>query len=106
MIQDYGRKRQRVIEAICEEWGFAETYGKGTLDSEVVYNRLLLLGEGNGFEKGDMNAILTALRMTRLINGLRAQDRGEREAIERHGGMIITGVASRLCQGYRRQERR
>jgi hypothetical protein len=97
MIQDYGRKRQRVIEAIREEWKIAQTGDGGTLDSEVVYGRLL--GEGESLEEGDMDAILTALRMTRLIKGTRFQDREGREAIGRHGGMVITGIASQLYQG-------
>ena len=96
MIQNYTRKRQRVIEALCAEWKLAESYGRGTLDSEVVYRRLL--GEGESIEKGDMNAILTALRMTRLISGLRTQEREDQEAIERHGGMVITRVGHGLCQ--------
>jgi hypothetical protein len=96
MIPDYPRKRQRVIEALCVEWELAQGSGSRTLDSEVVYKRLL--GEGEVIEKGEMNAILTALRMTRLINGLRGQERKDLEAIERHGGMVISGVAPGLCQ--------
>jgi predicted DNA-binding transcriptional regulator len=96
MIPDYPRKRQRVIEALRAEWKLAQSSGSGALNSEVVYKRLL--SEGEVIEKGEMNAILTALRMTRLINGLRSQERKDLEAIERHGGMVITGVAPGLCQ--------
>jgi hypothetical protein len=56
MNSDTGRKRSRLIQVICEEWLEAQEY-PGTLDSEVVYDRLV--SEGEHFAAGEMDALLT-----------------------------------------------
>ena len=59
MSLEIGRKRSRLIQVICEEWLKAQEY-PGTLDSEVVYDRLV--SEGEHFAEGEMDALLTHLR--------------------------------------------
>jgi hypothetical protein len=59
MTSDIGRKRSRLIQIICQGWITAQEY-PGTLDSEIVYDRLL--SEGEHFAEGEMDALLTHLR--------------------------------------------
>ena len=92
MNSDTDRKRSRLIQVICEEWLEAQEY-PGTLDSEVVYNRLV--SEGERFAEGEMDALLTHLRdKEQIIQGPVLFDREERA---KHGAMTITGIAHWLC---------
>ena len=92
MNSDTGRKRSRLIQVICEEWLEAQEY-PGTLDSEVVYDRLV--SEGEHFAAGEMNALLTHLReKEQIIHGPVLFDR---EMRAKHGAMTITGIADWLC---------
>jgi hypothetical protein len=92
MIPDYDRKRPRLIQVICEEWAKAQEY-PGTLDSEIVYDRMI--SEGEHFVKGEMDALLTHLReKEQVIHGPVLFDREERA---KHGAMTITGIAHWLC---------
>ena len=89
---DTGRKRSRLIQVICEEWLEAQEY-PGTLDSEVVYDRLV--SEGEHFATGEMDALLTHLReREQIIHGPVLFDR---EMRAKHGAMTITGIADWLC---------
>jgi hypothetical protein len=93
MTSDIGRKRSRLIQIICEEWITAQEY-PGTLDSEVVYDRLV--SEGEHFAEGEMDALLTHLRdKEQIIHGPVLYFDRERRA--KHGAMIITGGADWLC---------
>ena len=92
MTSDIGRKRSRLIQIICEEWITAQEY-PGTLDSEVVYNRLV--SEGERFAEGEMDALLTYLRdKEQIIHGPVLFDR---EMRAKHGAMTITSIADWLC---------
>ena len=92
MTSDIGRKRSRLIQIICEEWFKAQEY-PGTLDSEVVYNRLV--SEGEHFAEGEMDALLTHLRdKEQIIHGPVLFDR---EMRAKHGAMTITSIAHWLC---------
>jgi hypothetical protein len=93
MTSDIGRKRSRLIQIICEEWIRAQEY-PGTLDSEVVYDRLV--SEGEHFADGEMDSLLTHLRdKEQIIRGpVLYFDREERA---KHGAMTITGIADWLC---------
>jgi hypothetical protein len=92
MTSDIGRKRSRLIQIICEEWITAQEY-PGTLDSEVVYDRLV--SEGEHFAEGEMDALLTRLRdKEQIIHGPVLCDR---EMRAKHGAMIITAIADWLC---------
>jgi hypothetical protein len=92
MTSDIGRKRSRLIQIICEEWIEAEEY-PGTLDSEVVYDRLVR--EGEYFAEGEMDALLTHLRdKEQIIHGPVLFDR---EMRAKHGAMTITAIADWLC---------
>ena len=97
MTSDIGRKRSRLIQIICEEWIRAQEY-PGTLDSEVVYDRLV--SEGEHFAEGEMAAPLTHLRdKEQIIHGpVLYFDREERA---KHGAMSITGIADWLCKTVR-----
>jgi hypothetical protein len=90
---EIGRKRSRLIQVICEEWLKAQEY-PGTLDSEVIYERLV--SEGEHFAEGEMDALLTHLRdKEQIIHGpVLFFDREERA---KHGAMTITGIADGLC---------
>ena len=89
---DTGRKRSRLIQVICEEWLEAQEY-PGTLDSEVVYERLI--SEGEHFAEGEMDALLTHLRdKEQIIHGPVLFDR---EMRAKHGAMTITSIADWLC---------
>jgi hypothetical protein len=59
MRSGIGRKRSRLIQIICEEWITAQEH-PGTLDSEVVFDRLV--SDGEHFAEGEMGALLTYLR--------------------------------------------
>ena len=66
----------------------------GTLDSEVVYERLV--SEGEHFADGEMDSLLTHLRDKKQII------RGpglffDRDMRAKHGAMTITGIAHWLC---------
>ena len=92
MTSDVGRKRTRLIQVICEEWFKAQEY-PGTLDSKVVYNRLV--SEGERFAEGEMDALLTHLRdKEQIIHGPVLFDR---EMRAKHGAMTITSIAHWLC---------
>ena len=92
MNSDTAQKRSRLIQVICEEWLEAQEY-PGTLDSEVVYERLV--SEGEHFAEGEMDALLTHLRdKEQIIHGPVLLDR---EARAKHGAMTITGIAHWLC---------
>ena len=92
MTSDIGRKRSRLIQIICEEWITAQEY-PGTLDSEVVYDRLV--SEGEHFAEGEMDALLTRLRdKEQIIHGPVLFDR---ELRAKHGAMTITAIADWLC---------
>ena len=93
MSLEIGRKRSRLIQVICEEWLKAQEY-PGTLDSEVVYDRLV--SEGEHFADGEMDSLLTDLRdKEQIIRGpVLYFDREERA---KHGAMTITGIAGWLC---------
>ena len=92
MTSEMGRKRSRLIQVICEEWLEAQEYS-GTLDSAVVYERLV--GEGEHFAEGEMDALLTRLRdKEQIIHGPVLFDR---ELRAKHGAMTITGLAHWLC---------
>lgn len=92
MTSDTGRKRSRLIQVICEEWSKAQEY-PGTLDSEVLYDRLI--SEGERFAEGEMDALLTHLRdKEQIIDGPVLFDREKRA---RHGAMTIASVADWLC---------
>ena len=92
MTSDIGRKRPRLIQIICEAWIEAQEYS-GTLDSEVVYKRLI--SEGERFAEGEMDALLTYLRYKeQIIHGPVLFDR---EMRAKHGAMTITAIARWLC---------
>jgi hypothetical protein len=92
MTSDIGRNRSRLIQIICEEWITAQEY-PGTLDSEVVYDRLV--SEGEHFAEGEMDALLTHLRVKeQIIHGPVLFDR---EMRAKHGAMTITAIADWLC---------
>jgi hypothetical protein len=92
MTSEIGRKRSRLIRVICEEWFEAQEY-PGTLDSEVVYERLI--DEGEHFDEGEMDALLTHLRdKEQVIHGPVLFDR---ELRAKHGAMTITAIAHWLC---------
>jgi hypothetical protein len=92
MTSDIGRNRSRLIQIICEEWITAQEY-PGTLDSEVVYDRLV--SEGEHFAEGEMDALLTRLRdKEQIIHGPVLFDR---EMRAKHGAMTITAIADWLC---------
>ena len=93
MTSDIGRKRSRLIQIICEEWLEAQEY-PGTLDSEVLYNRLV--SEGEHFAPGEMDALLTHLReKEQIIHGYVLFF--DREMRAKHGAMTITAIADWLC---------
>jgi hypothetical protein len=92
MTSDIGRKRTRLIQIICEEWFKAQEY-PGTLDSEVLYDRLV--SEGEHFAEGEMDALLTHLRdKEQIIHGPVLFDP---EMRAKHGAMTIIGIADWLC---------
>jgi hypothetical protein len=92
MTSGIGRNRSRLIQIICEEWITAQEY-PGTLDSEVVYDRLV--SEGEHFAEGEMDALLTRLRdKEQIIHGPVLFDR---EMRAKHGAMTITAIADWLC---------
>ncbi len=92
MTSDIGRKRSQLIQIICEEWFKAQEY-PGTLDSEVVYDRLI--SEGEHFAEGEMDALLTHLRdKEQIIHGPVLFNR---EMRAKHGAMTITTIARWLC---------
>jgi hypothetical protein len=92
MTSGVGRKRSRLIQIICEEWITAQEY-PGTLDSEVVYDRLV--SEGEHFAEGEMDALLTRLRdKEQIIHGPVLFDQ---EMRAKHGAMTITAIADWLC---------
>jgi hypothetical protein len=66
----------------------------GTLDSEVVYERLVC--EGEHFADGEMDSLLTHLRdKEQIIRGLGLFF--DRDMRAKHGAMTITGIAHWLC---------
>jgi hypothetical protein len=93
MTSDIGLKRARLIQIICEEWIRAQEY-PGTLDREVVYDRLV--SEGEHFAEGEMDALLTHLRDKEQIIHCPVLF-FDREQRARHGAMSITRTADWLC---------
>jgi hypothetical protein len=80
---------EKVRELICEEWEGAE----GTLESAVIYQRLL--EEGVEVPNYQMSAILNAFRVGALMTvWLRPQ---REEEVRKHGDLLIIGVSPELC---------
>jgi hypothetical protein len=80
---------EKVREVICEEWQGAG----GSLDSAVVYQRLLEKGvEVPGYR---MSAILNAFRVGNLIMAPLGPQR--EEDVRKHGDLLIRDVSFDLC---------
>ena len=90
--EEFGRKRSRLIGVICEEWFKAQEY-PGTLDSEVVYERLV--EEGEHFAEGEIDSLLTHLREKEQV--IHAPMLFDRDLSAKHSAMTITGIAHWLC---------
>ena len=81
---------EKVREVICEEWQGAG----GSLDSAVVYQRLLEEGvEVPGYQ---MSAILNAFKVGGLITAPPGPQQREEE-VRKHGDLLIISVSSDLC---------
>ena len=88
---DRRKLADKVREAICEEW--REVAAEGSLESAVVYQRLLEDGvEVPGYQ---MSAILNALKVGGLIT-VPLPPQSEEE-VRRHGDLLIRGVSPNLC---------
>lgn len=86
-------EKKRTIEILCDEWD----EGTGTVDSEIVYDRLV--SEGFDIPNHSMNTFWLQLKeVNGMISGPMAHDR---EGAETHGAMTITGVDEKLCNDYK-----
>ena len=90
MAVDARELAEKVREVICEEWQGAG----GSLDSAVVYQRLLEEGvEVAGYQ---MSAILNAFKVGGLITAPPGPQQREEE-VRKHGDLLIISVSADLC---------
>ena len=87
---DASELAEKVREVICAEWQGAG----GSLESAVVYQRLL--EEGVGVPSYQMSAILNAFKVGGLITAPLGPQR-EEVAVRKHGDLLIRDVRSDLC---------
>jgi hypothetical protein len=84
---------EKVREVICEEWEGLGGRGGGSLESALLYQRLL--EEGVEVPDYQMSAILNAFRVGSLITVLLRPQR--EEEVRKHGDLLISGVSPDLC---------